>query len=671
MIEFIKKMDGILVVYNNEVLIDHVVEKPAFYVGNGVETIDSYRGNYQIKDYVEERIGLEQYEVHVDSIVFYHNQHFVRLTFEEKDNRLHISIHRSNTSNRLWIRLSAIEEEKIYGLGEQPSYFNVRGRNYPLWTSEPGVGRDKSTMTTYLADLHDKAGGDYYNTYYPEPTFVSTRKYWFHASSFGYSEFNFSQPHFHELMFFDTPKELIYSFRSNYLELVEDLTNYTGRVPRLPEYLLDGIVLGVQGGMLPVLQYLQLALDYDIKVSGLWCQDWAGYRYTSFGKRLFWNWVLNEEVYPLLKEEIKKLNQNNIQFLAYICPFLLENQSLFEEAKDLGYLVLNQDHEVYRIDFGEFNSGAVDLTNPKAFEWYKNIIKTNLIDLGITGWMADFGEYLPVDAILHNKKSGKVMHNQWPVLWAKCNYEAVKEAGKLGEIFYFMRSGGHGSQHYATALWAGDQSVNWETHDGIPSVIPSALSSGIIGNPFTTSDIGGYTSLHGNIRTKELFDRWLEMNVFTSYMRTHEGNRPKENFQFYHDQDTLKLMSRMTNLRVDLKPYISHLFDEATMYGYPVQRPLFMHYEADALAYDIQYSYLFGKDVLIDPVIQQGQVQKAVYLPKDNWIHLFTGTKYSGNQTIQVEAPIGFPPVFYRETSDYRDLFEQITKKYQMGGANT
>ena len=78
-----------------------------------------------------------------------------------------------------------------------------------------------------------------------------------------------------------------------------------------------------------------------------------------------------------------------------------------------------------------------------------------------------------------------------------------------------------------------------ELHDGIASVIPSALSTGIIGNPFTHSDIGGYTSLYGNIRTKELFERWLEMNVFTTFMRTHEGNRPSENFQFYSDNDTL------------------------------------------------------------------------------------------------------------------------------------
>lgn len=328
------------------------------------------------------------------------------------------------------------------------------------------------------------------------------------------------------------------------------------------------------------------------------------------------------------------------------------------------YLALNKNSGVYRVDFGEFYCGIVDLTNPEAFNWYKNKIKTNIIDLGIKGWMADFGEYLPVDCILHNGKDAKVMHNEWPVLWAKCNYEAVEESNKLGEIFFFMRAGAHGSQHYATSLWTGDQSVNWELHDGIPSVIPASLSTGILGNPFTHSDIGGYTSLHGNIRTKELFERWLEMNVFTSYMRTHEGNRPDENFQFYQSEETLKLMARMTSIRVDLKPYIKELIKEGSELGYPVQRPIFMHYEEDEVLYDLQYEYLFGSDILVKPVLEADKTFQKVYLPDDTWIHMWTGREFTGKQIVKVECPVGYPPVFYRKESNYKNIFNLITDKY-------
>lgn len=58
--------------------------------------------------------------------------------------------------------------------------------------------------------------------------------------------------------------------------------------------------------------------------------------------------------------------------------------------------------------------------------------------------MADFSEYIPVDAVFSNGETGKTMHNKMPVLWAKTNREAVEESGKLGELMYYMRAGGPG-----------------------------------------------------------------------------------------------------------------------------------------------------------------------------------------------------------------------------------
>jgi len=655
----------ITVYFNHHIVIQHSESSPAFFLGSGKESIESYRGNFDIEDYIIERIPLRHATVSDHTITFFEQDLHLKLSLFIENNRLIGKIETNQIKNRFWMRLYADKEETVYGCGEQASYFNLRGRNFPLFTGESGVGRDKNSLTTFYANLKDKAGGDYYSTYYPETTFVSSRKYWFHLGTYAYAEFNFKNETFHEFFVWEIPQKFILSYQNQFTQLITDLTDYTGRPPLLPEYLLDGMILGVQGGLEQVVSYLNLAQSHGCKVSGLWCQDWAGYRFTTFGKRLYWNWVLNEKLYPNLKEVIKDLEKKNVHFLTYICPFLLENESLFNEAQSKGFLVLNQNNESYKEDFGEFYCGIVDLTNVYAFNWYKEVIKKNIIELGIKGWMADFGEYLPIDCKLHNGIDAKHMHNQWPVLWAKCNYEAVKETQQLGKIFYFMRAGGHLSQKYATSLWAGDQSVNWEIHDGIASVIPAALSSGIIGNPFTHSDIGGYTSLHGNIRTKELFDRWCEMNVFTSYMRTHEGNRPSENFQFYHDEDTMKLMARMTQIRVDLKPYIKHLFHEATLLGYPVQRPLFMHYEEDLKAYHLQYQYLFGKDMMVKPVIEESQKKMTVYLPQDEWIHLWTGQLYPEGGLITVDAELGYPPVFYRKQSSFSYLFAEITKKYR------
>lgn len=658
--KFIENENQLTLEYKGQVIFQHNNDNPFLYVGTGREEVDSYRGNYKIIDNVDTRIPLKEFRLNGEyEVIFSLIGLELKLTVEEIDNRLHFAFECNDESiNRFWLRLHADPEEKVYGCGEQASYFNLRGRNFPLWTSEPGVGRDKSTLTTFYADKYDKAGGDYYNTYYPEQTFVSTRKYWLHVDSFAYADFNFKNDTFHELHIWEVPKTMVMEFADSYLDIVNRMTDYIGRPPMLPEWLLDGVVLGVQGGTDEVLRYLEESEEKGINVNGLWCQDWAGINITSFGKRLYWNWMWNEERYPRLVEVIKELNEKDVKFLTYICPFLLENESLFNYAKQHDFLAKTVDGDTYKEDFGEFYCGIVDLTNEDAFNWYKDIIKTNIIDLGISGWMADFGEYLPTDCVLKNGK-GMDKHNEWPVLWAKCNYEAVKESGKLGEVFYFMRAAAYGSQKYSTSMWCGDQSVNWETHDGIASVIPSMLSTGIIGNPYTHSDIGGYTSLHGNVRTKELFDRWLEMNTFTSYMRTHEGNRPSENFQFYNNDDTMDLMAVFSNIRTALMPYITELNKQGSESGYPMHRPLFMHYEQDQRAYDEQYEYLFGADMLVAPVVEPGVTVKDVYLPEDEWVHLWTGKEYKGGDH-KVAAPVGYPAVFYRKNSEFSGLFEEI-----------
>lgn len=108
------------------------------------------------------------------------------------------------------------------------------------------------------------------------------------------------------------------------------------------------------------------------------------------------------------------------------------------------------------------------------------------------------------------------------------------------------------------------------------------------------SDIGGYTSLFGNTRTKELFLRWAEMAAFTPVMRTHEGNRPDENFQYYDDTDCMKRLERMVDVYTMLAPYMKILVAENAERGIPVQRPLFLLYENDEKSYDIQYEYMLG-----------------------------------------------------------------------------
>lgn len=664
--KLIEHSNGFTLTYKNEVVIEHSEENPFLFVGKGCATYDMYRGNFKIEESLFERIPLINYKIENDNnvkLTMYNDGYKkLQLDFYEEAGRLVCKLNTNDKAiNRVWIRLYAEKEEKVYGLGEQFSYFNLRGKNFPLWVSEQGVGRNKQTYETFLADVEDKAGGDYYSTFFPEPTFVSSRKYFFHTDESSYMNFNFKESNYHELEFWHVPDKFIISRKDSFLELLEDITALLGRQAELPEWIYDGVILGIQGGTDTCLNKVKKAKELGIPVAGIWAQDWEGKRITPFGKRLMWNWQWNEEMYPELDTEIKKLSAEGVKFLGYANPYLAIEGNLFKEASSNGYIVKNHIGEDYLIDMGCFYAGVVDLTNPKAFEWYKNVIKVNLIDFGLAGWMADFGEYLPTDAVLYSGESAELLHNRWPALWARLNYEAVEERGKLGEVFFFMRAGFTGSQKYSTMMWAGDQNVNWSLDDGLASVIPAALSLGMCGVGLHHSDIGGYTTLYHMKRTKELMKRWIDFSAFTPMMRSHEGNRPDDNWQFDSDEDTLRHLARMGRVFNKLSPYTKALVKENSEKGIPVMRPVFLHYEEDETCYNLQYEYLYGRDILAAPVYKEGVEKWSVYLPKDNWINIWTGEEFTGGE-IEVEAKEGYPSIFYRKHSEYSKLFSEVGK---------
>ena len=78
---------------------------------------------------------------------------------------------------------------------------------------------------------------------------------------------------------------------------------------------------------------------------------------------------------------------------------------------------------------------------------------------------------------------------------------------------------------YALSAWTGDQTVTWNPDLGLPSAITASLALGMSGYPFAHSDIGGYQSIIESVqRSEKLLLRWAEMNVFSTAMRSHEGN---------------------------------------------------------------------------------------------------------------------------------------------------
>lgn len=659
---------GFDLLLGDRVILRHRVDAPAFRIARGNPTVTMVRGNFRMEDAPtdEREVRYAQFNEGGSIDLFATNTEVgeawfcLNLSETGQPTRSILSVSLMNDYDRLSVDFVAVPDETFWGGGEQMSHLALNGRTFPIWTSEPGVGREPGTELTDRMDADGSmAGGDYWTTNYPQPTVLSSLGYAIHVENPSYCEIDLSQPERLRLAIWGISPTVSLIDAGDAPKLVGKLGDQFGGQRPLPEWAIGGAIVGLKDGE-DSFARLEKIIEAGAAVSALWCEDWVGVRQTSFGRRLMWDWQWSAERYPDLPTKIKELKAQGIRFLGYVNPYLAVDGPLYAEAAEFGFLAYSQDLKTYHhVDFGEFDAGVVDFTNPEAFEWFaEDILGKRMLDFGLDGWMADFGEYLPVDLQLA-RGDPMEMHNRWPVLWAMVNHAAVQSRGKVGETLWFMRAGFTGVQRYCPLLWAGDQSVDFSRHDGIGTVITAALSAGLVGNAYSHSDVGGYTSLHGNVRTEELLYRWYELGAFTPVMRTHEGNRPEENLQIDSTPELLRGFARWSRVHAALAPWVRHLCEEASATGLPAQRALFLHHPDDRDTFTIQDQYLYGADLMVAPVIEEGAVARQVYLPGEAgalWRHVWSGADWAPGWH-EVDAPIGAPPVFYRPDSDFADLF--------------
>ena len=650
--------------FSGRLLLRHTHMCPAVVIARGRPVVAMVRGNFAISDAPFEECTPTGWRK-ADGAVELLDGDRVAARLAWDGNGLTVSA-ADPARDRLTVRFHADDGEAVWGGGEQMSYLALNGRRFPIWTSEPGVGRDKTTELTRLMDAEGMAGGDYWNTNYPQPTFLTSRWLAVHLAESCYSVLDFTDPARHVVEVWRNEARFEVFAADGPKALVGQLSDRFGRQPALPDWAIEGAIIGLKSGA-SSFDRLERFIDAGAAISGLWCEDWAGIRQTSFGRRLFWDWHLgarSAERFPDLEARIAELAARGIRFLAYVNPYLAVDGDLFAEAEAGGHFCLSLDSDTpHLVDFGEFDCGVLDFTREETRAWFADrIIGREMLDRGISGWMADFGEYLPTDLRLADGSDPMQAHNLYPVYWAQVNARAVASRGKAGDALFFMRAGFSGVQAHCPLLWAGDQCVDFTRHDGIGTVITAALSAGLVGNAFSHSDCGGYTSLHGNVRTEELLMRWCELAAFAPVMRSHEGNRPEDNLQYDSTPDLLACFARWSRVHAHLAPYVRALRDEAARTGLPLQRALFLEYPDDPALFAVQDQFLYGPDMLVAPVIEENAQTRDIVLPGDApWRHCWTGEDFAPGRH-RVAGPIGMPPVFYRPGSAYADLFAGLAK---------
>ena len=311
-------LDGFTLAIGGRTLIRHTPTDPWLYAGRGAERMEMYRGNFAIEDFVVERVPLPHVSVHGTRLEFRrHADDALQIAVEIEvaaDRAVLRFVDADPAINRLWIRLVAETGRALSGAAASrcPTSTCAAAR-FPLWTSEPGVGRDRTTLITWQADVEGRAGGDYYTTNYPQPTFLSSRRYTAHLATTAYAEFDFRHDDFHELQVWAVPEALE-------IWTAPTLARPGRREPRplrppaaAARMGLPGCDHRPEGRRSAASSGWSAWIEAGVEVAGLWCEDWAGLRETSFGTRLFWDWAWSPERYPDLQRRIAALAERGIR----------------------------------------------------------------------------------------------------------------------------------------------------------------------------------------------------------------------------------------------------------------------------------------------------------------------------------------------------------------------
>ena len=205
-----------------------------------------------------------------------------------------------------------------------------------------------------------------------------------------------------------------------------------------------------------------------------------------------------------------------------------------------------------------------------------------------------------------------------------------------------MRGGTTGLQRYSVFPWSTDVSRSW---GGLQPQITIMLNAGLSGLGYMSHDVGGFAIDKAHPYDPELYVRWLQLGTFSPILRTHAQNTAEP----YHYPEQQDIILPLIKERYRWLPYNYTLAYENASQGLPLVRPLNFYTPGSSKYDDISDEYLWGRDMLVAPVLTQGATEREVIFPDGLWVDYNNPTKlYHGGDTITYPAPLEVLPLFVR-----------------------
>ncbi|MGC2301347.1 MAG: TIM-barrel domain-containing protein [Acidobacteriaceae bacterium] len=271
-----------------------------------------------------------------------------------------------------------------------------------------------------------------------------------------------------------------------------------------------------------------------------------------------------------------------------------------------------------------------------------------LAELGVDGWWPDQGDGLDAPSRLARNRM---------------YFEGQQLYRPNQRVYALHRNAYAGMQRYAAFLWSGDVLSRWET---LKIHVPNAVNTSLSGIPYWGTDIGGFVPT--DEFTGELYARWFQFAAFCPLFRSHgrdwklhlpwgwntgeigypetKGYNPAP--AELHNPAIEPVCRKYLELRYRLMPYLYSAVRETCHTGLPVIRAMWLHYPDDPAAVARGDQYLYGRDLLVAPVVEKGATSRTLYLPRGIWYDYWTNERHNGGSEITRDVDLATIPLYVR-----------------------
>ena len=513
-------------------------------------------------------------------------------------------------------------------------------------------------------------------TYFPIPIFYSTARYGVFVDTNAHIDYSFAQENVSMTM---DMLDDIYIIPGDISKTIKTYTTLTGECNLPPKWTFGTWISANRWNcQRHIDEQIELIKKYNYPTHALVIEAWSDeatfYVFNESEYEPKVGYLSSDEItykedglWTNPKKMIDELHEMGIKVILWQAPMVkkleegrynTQHEIDRKEVVERNYVVKNADGSPYTIPEGYWFGGSYvpDYSNPDASNWVAGKRK-HLMDIGIDGFKTDGGEFIYYDDLAtDNNADSREIRNEYLYHYEKAFNDMLNDDGVL-----FSRAGYKGVQQFPIH-WAGDQQSLFTEYR---AVIKAGLSLGLSGVPFWSFDIGGFAN---KLPTIELYTRWTSMAVFAPVFQWHSeptfgqfaevikgdggiNDRSPWNMAEYHnDLKVLDMACYYANMRMNLLPYIYQVAEDCAKNSKPMFKHLYYDNQEDENTINIEDEFMLG-NLLITPIVHEGEIEREVYLPKGRWENIFTGESFDGKIRISQKNKVDEIAVFIKKGS--------------------